>query len=546
MSKIITEWKPISKPQEQFLALPDSIKEGFFGGGAGPGKSEILFMYPIVREFYKHPRFKALFMRRTYSELKLEIIPRSRQIYTAFGGHYNKSDLVWEFSSGEGGPRGDRSLGSVFFGHCENENDVHRYDSMEINLFLPDEVQTLTEFIYLYIGFERVRTSVPELPAIIRGAGMPGNIGHTFVKNRFIKHAPRGGKVIVGKGGNKRIFIFSTLADNTKIDPNYAQSLEMMPEAEKRAKKYGDWNSYEGQVFEEFRDKTYPGEPDHALHIVKCFDIPAWWPRIIVIDWGFAAWNYVTFTAISPTRRAYVYREMAWKKTKINIWAPYVKEFLDKENVKSIKVCKSAGQDRGQDHTIQTQIEEALGRGVTLTTNTAGSRIAGKSLLHEYLRWEKIYVPIKEVEPYNEELAMWILRNHGDAGYQSYKRRFSVPTTEENIPRLQIFDVSPEGKAITLLPEAIKSCVYDKTNPEDVAEFEGDDPYDNIRYVVDTVDKYFDEAEAEFKEVQARQQLVEDFNNTQDWNMLFRRAQAIEAEHRHASAIPRYHRRRLR
>jgi hypothetical protein len=479
-------------------------------------------------------------MRRTYSELKLEIIPRSRAIYTAFGGHYNKSDLVWEFSSGEG--KGDRSLGSIFFGHCENESDVHRYDSMEINLFLPDEVQTLTEFIYLYIGFERVRSSVPELPAIIRGAGMPGNIGHTFVKNRFIKHAPRGGKIIVGKGGNKRIFIFSTLADNTKIDPNYAQSLEMMPEAEKRAKKYGDWNSYEGQVFEEFRDKKYPTEPDNALHLIEPFDIPDWWPRIVVIDWGFAAWNYVSFTAISPSRRAYVYREMAWKRTKINIWAPYVKEFLDKENVKLIKVCKSAGQDRGQDHTIQTQIEEALERGVQLTTNSAGSRIASKALLHEYLRWELTYTPTKELEPYNEELAMWILRNHGDAGYQSYKRRFVAQTTENNTPKLQIFDKSPEGKPITLLPEAIKSCVYDKVNPEDVAEFDGDDPYDNIRYVVDTVDKFFDEAETEFKTIQARQELVEQFNNTQDWNQLFRKAQALEHQTRASLAIPRYHR----
>lgn len=535
-----TEWKPISKPQEQFLALPDSIKEGFFGGGAGPGKSEILFMYPIVREFYKHPRFKALFMRRTYSELKLEIIPRSKQIYTAFGGHYNKSDLVWEFSSGEG--NGDRSLGAVFFGHCENESDVHRYDSMEINLFLPDEVQTLTEYIYLYIGFERVRTSVPELPAIIRGAGMPGNIGHTFVKNRFIKHAPRGGKIIIGKGGNKRIFIFSTLADNTKIDPSYAQSLEMMPEAEKRAKKYGDWNSYEGQVFEEFRDKKYPSEPSNAIHVIESFTIPTWWPRILVIDWGFAAWNYVTFTAISPSRRAYVYREMAWKKTKINAWAPYVKEHLDNENVKSIKVCKSAGQDRGQDHTIQQQIEEALGRSVQLTANTAGSRVAGKSLLHEYLRWEIPYTPTKEMEPYNEELAMWIQRNHGDAGYQSYKRRFINPEVEQNIPKLQIFDVSPEGKPITLLPEAIKSCVYDKVNPEDIAEFDGDDPIDNIRYVVDTVDKFFDEAESEFKEIQARQQLVEQFEDTHDWNLLFRRAQALEREHKANQAVPRYHR----
>jgi len=31
----VLEWKPISKQQEQFLALPDTIKEAFFGGSAG-------------------------------------------------------------------------------------------------------------------------------------------------------------------------------------------------------------------------------------------------------------------------------------------------------------------------------------------------------------------------------------------------------------------------------------------------------------------------------------------------------------------------------
>ena len=91
------EWKPISRQQERFLALPDTIKEAFFGGSAGPGKSECLMMLPIVRQFIKHPRFKALLLRRTYRELKLEIIPRSREIYTAFGGKFNGSDLVWDF-----------------------------------------------------------------------------------------------------------------------------------------------------------------------------------------------------------------------------------------------------------------------------------------------------------------------------------------------------------------------------------------------------------------------------------------------------------------
>ena len=509
---MITEWKPISRQQEQFLALPDTIKEGLFGGSAGPGKSEVLMMYPIVREFTNHGKFKALFTRRTYGELKLEIIPRSRELYSAFGGKFNKSDLVWEFPSGA----------LIFFGHIENENDVYKYDSMEINLYLPDEVQSQTELMYLYIAFTRVRSSYPELPAIIRAAAMPGNIGHTWVKNRFIKPFPKGGKIILGKGGNKRIFVFSTLADNPKLDPQYSQSLEMMPEAERRAKKYGDWNSYEGQVFEEFREKHYPGEPENAVHVIPQFDIPDWWPKILVIDWGFRAMTWAGYGAISPTKRLYLYREQHWRKTKIEEWAPYVKENLDREDVKLIKVCKSAGQDRGQEHTIQQQIESALGRSVQLTTNSAGSRVAGKMLLHEYLRWEQKHIPLKEKEIYSEEVALWTLRNYGDTAYKNYLRRFDEPEIETNIPKYQIFDCCPAAV------ESIKSCIYDKNNPEDVAEFDGDDPYDGQRYLVDAADKFFADSEHEFKVLEQRQQLINQFEENQDWNMLFRKAKAME------------------
>src|SRR3990172_8062141 len=153
---------------------------------------------------------------------------------------------------------------------------------MEINLYTPDELTSFTEYIYLYIGFTRVRTSDPTLPAIIRCAGMPGGPGHNFFKRRFVTPYPAGGKVIIGKGGNKRIYIHATLADNPHIDPAYKQSLEALPDAEKKAKLYGDWDSYLGLVFDEFRDKQYPDEPSHALHVIAPFDIPSWWPRLVI------------------------------------------------------------------------------------------------------------------------------------------------------------------------------------------------------------------------------------------------------------------------
>src|SRR5215510_10294438 len=251
-------WKP-NRKQELFLSLPNTIFEGFYGGGNASGKSDVLLVYGVNHKWHENPKFKQVFMRRTYPELKNEIVPRSREIFPKFGGDFNKTDMLWTFPRPDQIGSGMKPSGAmIFLGHCETEDDAHKYDSMEINLFTPDELTTFTEFIYLHIGFTRVRTSDPALPAIIRAAGMPGGIGHTFVRKRFVDPHPQGGIVLEGRGKVFRIYIHATLADNPHIDPAYRQSLEALPEAEKRAKLYGDWNAYAGQVFDEFRDRHYP------------------------------------------------------------------------------------------------------------------------------------------------------------------------------------------------------------------------------------------------------------------------------------------------
>ena len=533
-------WRPNPK-QEAFLALPISIKEAFMGGGAQSGKSEVLLVYPLVRKWYLNPRFKQVFLRRTFPELKNEIVPRSREFYLKFGATFNKMDMCWTFPRPD--QYGARSMTNdgamILLGHCETDDDVHKYDSMEINLFTPDELTSMTEWIYLYIGFERVRAPAgSDLPAIIRAAGMPGGIGHTFTKKRFVDPCVEGNKIIVGRGGNKRIYIHATLADNEKYgDSNYSQSLEALPEAEKKAKKYGDWNAYLGQVFDEFRDKHYPDEPENALHVIPEFEIPSWWPRLVIGDWGFAAMTWIGFAAISPRKRIYIYREMYWIKTKIAEWAPYVKDYLDKENPRVVKFCKSAGQDRGQEHTIQQQISTALGRSVGLTTNNPGSRVAGKMLLHEYFRWKPIEVPEKEQVEYNHEQALWLFRNRGMSEYQAYLDSFKPIEPETDIPKLQIFE------QCKVLIEAIKACSYDKPKnnkpAEDIAEFEGDDPIDGVRYLADECEKYFEDAKEEFERIQKQEALVQHLNNTGDWTAFYRNMKVIESSR--TMAVSRFH-----
>lgn len=551
-------WKPNPK-QALFLALPFSIKEGFYGGGAGSGKSDVLLMYGICHKFHLNSQFKQVFMRRTYKDIKKEIVGRTREIYPSFGATYNGTDMVWTFPREDQFGSGMRNSGAqIFLSHCEHEKDVHNYDSMEISLFTPDELTNCTEYIYLYITQERNRSPKGSgLPSITRAAGMPGGIGHTFTRKRFVAPAKEGGKIIIGKGGNKRIYIHATLDDNIDhIDPTYAQSLEGRPEAERKAKRHGDWDAYLGQVFDEFRTLRYPDEPENALHVIPPFEIPEWWPRIVVGDWGFVAMCYIAWFAISPNGRVYLYRERGFYKTKISVWGPEIKYLIDKENVKLIRFCQSASQNRGQEHTIQEQIEKELGRSIGLSVNSRGSRLDGKSLVHEFLRWkQKPIIPPDEMPNFDESYAMWVYRVKGEEAYRDYLRLFDPPEEEINIPRLQITccdEDNHEGHedCCPLIIDAVQACVYDEPKQdkpaEDVKEFHGDDPYDTLRYGLDAVDSYVKESGDEFERIQKQQKLIEALENTQNWTGYYRQMGALEANQNKMQVARRYNSRRRR
>ena len=165
----------------------------------------------------------------------------------------------------------------------------------------------------------------------IRATTNPGGIGHGWVKERFITAAPPMTPIVetvtvrLPDGTEKqierdRIFIPATVFDNKALldeDPNYLGSLALLPEKEKNALLYGDWETFEGQYFTEFR--TYPDEdkcrkvgitPDEArqqhrfTHVIEPFDINSGdkraWKVYRSYDFGYAkpfscAWWTVGF-----------------------------------------------------------------------------------------------------------------------------------------------------------------------------------------------------------------------------------------------------------
>lgn len=525
-------WEPTYK-QGVVLSVPDSVFEVLGGGAAGGGKTDLGLMIPLARQLTEHPKFKGLVMRRTMTDLEKEIIPRQQEWYAPAGGTYNETKKIWKFPSGA----------RIQNGHAERENDVRKYDSAEYNYIDWDEVTHFTGTQYLYLSLTRCRSSAPDLPAFVRAFTNPGNVGHGFFKGRFVDPNPRG-QVILRDSitGQKRIYVPFLGIDNPhllKNDPGYLKRLEGLTETEKKAKLYGDWNSYEGQVFSEFRSIKLPNEPEEALHVIPPFEIPEWWPKFLVIDWGYAAKTFAIWCTVSPEGRLYIYRTYAWQKTLVKVWAPEAYVLTGTDKIEDFVLCHSASQHRGDEKTIKQQVSEAFEDKYDIR-DADRDRIGGKNLVHEYLRWTQKKKFKQPAENYDHEHACRILRVKGERAYNDYLLSFVPEPDETNLPKLQIFSHTPEGLENKELIDVIPACVPKESNPEDIQEFKGDDPYDALRMAVKTAHRYLDmSVDSNAKQLRF-QAIINRFKDTQNATAYQRAMEQIDEELNESNSVRRH------
>lgn len=530
-------WRPNSKPQQEFIALPQDIFEGLYGGEAGGGKTEVLLALPISSEYeengrktpwFKLPWFKAIYFRKSYPQIRDSLIPRSYEFYPYTGAEFNMAHNRWSWPSGAW----------LRFGYIENKADAYKYDTNEYNLIIYEELTEFHEFCYLY-PTHRARGKI----RLVRAAATPGNIGNSWVYERFVKPAPDGYRrlIVQNRDGSttSRIFIPARLEDNVdllKDDPGYLARLSLLPEAERRAKR-GDWFAFAGQVFREFRPVRYPDEPENALHVIEPFEVPAYWPKILALDWGYDAMTWAGFFAIAPNGRVYLMQEYTAKGKPIAEWATELRLLCATiPNVVHAVVDPSAEKHLGEPKTIKQQIEEHLGMWCEKAIN---DRIGGKLLVHEYLRFNP-----KKAAPqpggFNQDTAARILRLYGPERYYEYLGQYEVKTEDPSIlPKLQIFNTCQ------VLIETIPKCLYkeklDETSSEDVKEFNGDDPYDGLRYGLKAAHRFLHESNEAAMEYMKKATILEELQNTGDMNAFYRQMAKLERE-QDAPAIKLFHR----
>ncbi len=281
-----TIWTPQPRQLEFMSRWED---ESLYGGAAGGGKSDALVMEATRQVGIPH--YKGLILRKTFPQLA-ELIEKSLTYYPrAFpGSRYNASEHVWHFPSGA----------KIIFGSMHHVKDKLNYQGKAYDFIAFDELTHFTYEEYVYL-LSRNRPNGPGTRCYMRCTANPGGIGHGWVKERFITAAEPmktiWEKVIVEEPGKapevrykSRVFVPSSVFDNKILlsnDPAYLTRLASLPEAERKALLYGDWDSYSGQYFTEWRDNPEHYSDRRFTHVIEPFEIPSGWRIYRSFDWGY-------------------------------------------------------------------------------------------------------------------------------------------------------------------------------------------------------------------------------------------------------------------
>ena len=436
-------WSPQPK-QAAFMARPEY--EALYGGAAGGGKTDALVIGALRRVGI--PYYKGLILRKTFPQLA-ELIDKSLNYYPRAypKARYNASAHTWNFPSGA----------KILFGSMQYTKDRTRYQGQAYDFIGFDELTHFTWDEYSYL-FSRNRPNGPGTRVYIRASANPGGVGHGWVKERFVTAGkpmttiwedvtwrdPSGQE---HRARQSRIFVPSSVFDNPALlnnDPDYVRRLASMPEAERKALLYGDWDTFSGQVFTEWRN-----DPDHYedrlwTHVIHPFRIPDSWRVWRGFDWGYSRPFSVGWYAVDHERRMYRIRELYGCTGTPNTgvqWEPS-------------RVAQEIRRIEAEDPNLMGK--QIFGVGDPAIWQSDGTESIGALMGRERVYFEK-----------------------GDHARINGKMQVHhrLAFDEDGRPMLYVFDTCKH------FIRTVPNLVYDETDVEDIDTDGEDHIYDELRYV---------------------------------------------------------------
>ena len=265
--------------------------EALYGGAAGGGKSDALLMAGL--QFADVPGYNAILFRRSYQDLALPeaLMDRAAQWLGGTEAHWSAVNHTWTFPS----------TARLAFGYLETDQDKFRYQSAEFQFIGFDETTQFPEPRYRFLFSRLRRLAELPVPLRMRGASNPGNIGHDWVKRRFlpwlrclacgdeqqvakaeiVKECPKCHSVNIRIDAVEgHIFVPAKLQDNPNLDQkSYIRSLNQLDPITRRQYLEGDWTAKHGGSKFQRSWFTIVGEAPANATRVRFWDMAATTPR---------------------------------------------------------------------------------------------------------------------------------------------------------------------------------------------------------------------------------------------------------------------------
>lgn len=304
-----------NKKQDIFHSC--DAEEVVYGGAKGGGKSCALVMECLAWGLENAGADMYLF-RETFDDLEANLIKEWKEKVPKELYEYNEGKHIATLLNGT----------TVKFRYISSFKDAERYQGRSMDWIGVDEL-TKYEERSIQVLLSCLRSAKGFKPRF-RATCNPGGIGHTWVKERYIIPTMYGKIEVIDKvTGGKIAFIPATVYDNTILvqnDPRYVKRLENLPETEKQAFLYGNWDIFEGQYFTEY---------DRAIHVVEPFRIPSHWKRYIAMDYGLDMVAVLWF-ARDTEGNAYVYKELHESDLIVSDAARRIKQINNGDNYEYI------------------------------------------------------------------------------------------------------------------------------------------------------------------------------------------------------------------
>jgi len=275
-----------------------------------------------------------------------------------------------------------------------------------------------------------------------RSTGNPGGPGTKWVRDRYIKDRRPGQPFDLIPNPLRpdlkirAVFIPSKLEDNPKLyvdDPTYESRLALSAfgdDALWRAWREGDWDVLVGRYFERFSVDTNVYDPDKV-------ELAPWMPKWVSVDWGYEHPSAVYWYTWDGST-IWVHRELVRGKLTPEQLAYEIVSMTGTETIDAVYLSPDAFGRKHSERTYAQEMADVFRNfNIPEPAQADNDRVGGALLLQQMFGENKLMI-------------------------------------SKNCPKLI---------------ECIPLCQRDTSDggdPEDVDKFDGDDPYDSLRYGVKT------------------------------------------------------------